>query len=151
MANIGEQNGGGEQEGERYGLGDNDERSVRVEVACIPGETAAEGGQIEGCRSGADYPRQRRPRLSRAAAVAVQQMAALGAHRSELERHPVQRLFLAGSIARPVNGKNRNVAVTCVAHRLAQIIWLLLKEQRPYTETAPKRGRRLSRIVPNPK
>ena len=34
-------------------------------------------------------------------------------------------------------GKNRNVAVTVVAHRLGQIIWLLLTEQRPYTETAP--------------
>ena len=34
-------------------------------------------------------------------------------------------------------GKNKNVAITMVAHRLGQIIWLLLSEKRPYTETAP--------------
>ncbi len=34
-------------------------------------------------------------------------------------------------------GKNKNVAITLVAHRLAKIIWLLLTEQRPYTEAAP--------------
>lgn len=34
-------------------------------------------------------------------------------------------------------GKNRNVAVTVVAHRLAQLIWRCLREQRPYTEAAP--------------
>jgi transposase len=37
-------------------------------------------------------------------------------------------------------GKNRNVAVTCVAHRLCQIIWLLLTEKRPYAETLPDRS-----------
>jgi transposase len=36
-------------------------------------------------------------------------------------------------------GKNKNVAISCVAHRLAKIIWLLLKEQRPYTEAAPEK------------
>ncbi len=34
-------------------------------------------------------------------------------------------------------GKNKNVAITVVAHRMAKIIWLLLNEQRPYTETLP--------------
>lgn len=37
-------------------------------------------------------------------------------------------------------GKNKNVAITCVAHRLAKIIWLLLQENRPYTETFPDRS-----------
>jgi len=37
-------------------------------------------------------------------------------------------------------GKNKNVAITVVAHRMAKIIWLLLKEQRPYTETLPDRS-----------
>jgi transposase len=37
-------------------------------------------------------------------------------------------------------GKNKNVAITQVAHRLCQIIWLLLTEQRPYTETLPDRS-----------
>lgn len=47
-----------------------------------------------------------------------------------------------GSIYRSAcaRGKNRNVAVTCVAHRLCQIIWLLLTEQRPYTEALPDRS-----------
>jgi transposase len=39
-----------------------------------------------------------------------------------------------------VRGKNKNVAITCVAHRLGQIIWLLLTEKRPYTETLPDRS-----------
>jgi transposase len=37
-------------------------------------------------------------------------------------------------------GKNKNVAITCVAHRLCKIIWLLLTEKRPYTETLPDRS-----------
>jgi len=37
-------------------------------------------------------------------------------------------------------GKNKNIAITMVAHRMAKIIWLLLKEQRPYTETLPDRS-----------
>jgi len=37
-------------------------------------------------------------------------------------------------------GKNKNVAITCVAHRLGKIIWLLLTEKRPYTETLPDRS-----------
>jgi transposase len=37
-------------------------------------------------------------------------------------------------------GKSNNVAITCVAHRLAKIIWLLLAENRPYTETFPDRS-----------
>jgi transposase len=37
-------------------------------------------------------------------------------------------------------GKNRNVAISVVAHRLVKIIWLLLREQRPYTETLPDRS-----------
>jgi transposase len=37
-------------------------------------------------------------------------------------------------------GKNRNVAVTMVAHRLCKMIWLLLNEKRPYTETFPDRS-----------
>ncbi|PYK35042.1 MAG: hypothetical protein DME54_06100 [Verrucomicrobia bacterium] len=37
-------------------------------------------------------------------------------------------------------GKNKNVAITVVAHRMAKIIWLLLNEQRPYTETLPDRS-----------
>jgi hypothetical protein len=32
------------------------------------------------------------------------------------------------------------VAVTCVAHRLCQIIWLLLTEKRPYVEILPDRS-----------
>ena len=38
------------------------------------------------------------------------------------------------------HGKNKNVAITMVAHRLAKIIWLLLTEKRPYTETFPDRS-----------
>jgi transposase len=34
-------------------------------------------------------------------------------------------------------GKNRNVAITVVAHRIAVIIWRCLREGRPYTETSP--------------
>jgi transposase len=47
-----------------------------------------------------------------------------------------------GSIYRAARerGKNANVAVTCVAHRLCQILWLLLTEKRPYTETLPDRS-----------
>lgn len=37
-------------------------------------------------------------------------------------------------------GKNKNVAITMAAHRLCQIIWLLLTEKRPYTETFPDRS-----------
>ncbi len=37
-------------------------------------------------------------------------------------------------------GKNKNIAITMVAHRMAKIIWLLLREQRPYTETLPDRS-----------
>jgi transposase len=37
-------------------------------------------------------------------------------------------------------GKNKHVAITMVAHRMAKIIWLLLKEKRPYTETFPDRS-----------
>src|SRR5438034_2263826 len=37
-------------------------------------------------------------------------------------------------------GKNKNVAITMVAHRMVKIIWLLLSEQRPYTETLPDRS-----------
>jgi transposase len=47
-----------------------------------------------------------------------------------------------GSIYRAARdrGKNKNVAITMVAHRLAKIIWLLLTEKRPYTETLPDRS-----------
>lgn len=47
-----------------------------------------------------------------------------------------------GSIYRNARarGKNRNVAISTVAHRLARIIWLLLKEKRPYTENFPDRS-----------
>ena len=43
-----------------------------------------------------------------------------------------------GSIYRAARdrGENKNVAITMVAHRLCQIIWLLLTEKRPYTKTA---------------
>ena len=34
-------------------------------------------------------------------------------------------------------GKNRNVAVTMVAHRLAVLLWRCLREGRPYTEAMP--------------
>jgi Transposase and inactivated derivatives len=37
-------------------------------------------------------------------------------------------------------GKNKNVAITCVAHHLCRIIWLLLTEKRPYTEAFPDRS-----------
>lgn len=37
-------------------------------------------------------------------------------------------------------GKNKNIAITMVAHRMVKIIWLLLKEQRPYTEALPDRS-----------
>jgi transposase len=37
-------------------------------------------------------------------------------------------------------GKNRNVAISAVAHRMVKIIWPLLKEKRPYTETFPDRS-----------
>jgi transposase len=37
-------------------------------------------------------------------------------------------------------GKNKNIAITLVAHRMVKIIWLLLKERRPYTETLPDRS-----------
>jgi transposase len=47
-----------------------------------------------------------------------------------------------GSIyqAARARGKNPNLAATCVAHRLGQIIWRLLTEKRPYTETLPDRS-----------
>lgn len=47
-----------------------------------------------------------------------------------------------GSIYRGAceRGKNKNVAITMVAHRLCQIIWLLLKEKRVYTEAMPARN-----------
>lgn len=47
-----------------------------------------------------------------------------------------------GSIYRAARqrGKNKIVAITCVAHRLAKIIWLLLTEKRPYAETFPDRS-----------
>jgi hypothetical protein len=38
------------------------------------------------------------------------------------------------------HGKNMHVAITMVAHRVVKIIWLLLKEKRPYTETLPDRS-----------
>ncbi len=37
-------------------------------------------------------------------------------------------------------GKNKNIAITMVAHRMIKIIWLLLTEERPYTETLPDRS-----------
>jgi transposase len=37
-------------------------------------------------------------------------------------------------------GKDKNVAITHVAHRMVKIIWLLLNEQRPYTEALPDRS-----------
>jgi transposase len=37
-------------------------------------------------------------------------------------------------------GKNKNIAITTVAHRMVKIIWLLLKERRPYTEILPDRS-----------
>jgi transposase len=48
-----------------------------------------------------------------------------------------------GSIYRAARerGKNQNVAITMVAHRLCQIIWLMLREQRPYVEAAPMNQR----------
>jgi transposase len=47
-----------------------------------------------------------------------------------------------GSIYRSARGrgKNKNIAITLVAHRMVKIIWLLLKEKRPYTETLPDRS-----------
>jgi len=36
--------------------------------------------------------------------------------------------------------KDKNIAITMVAHRMVKIIWLLLTEQRPYTETLPDRS-----------
>jgi transposase len=36
-------------------------------------------------------------------------------------------------------GKNRNVAITVVAHRIAQIIWHCLVENRPYAEAMPSK------------
>jgi transposase len=47
-----------------------------------------------------------------------------------------------GSIYRcaRARGKNRNIAITLVAHRMVKIIWLLLTQQRPYTETLPDRS-----------
>jgi transposase len=47
-----------------------------------------------------------------------------------------------GGIYRNVRArcKNKNVAITVVAHRMAKIIWLLLNKQRPYTETLPDRS-----------
>jgi transposase len=37
-------------------------------------------------------------------------------------------------------GKNKNIAITMVAHRMTKIIWLLLNQQRPYTENLPDRS-----------
>jgi transposase len=37
-------------------------------------------------------------------------------------------------------GKNKNVAITMAAHRMAKIIWLLLTQERPYTEILPDRS-----------
>src|SRR5438132_3609395 len=47
-----------------------------------------------------------------------------------------------GSIYRcaRARGKNKNIAITMVAHRMIKIIWLLLTERRPYTETLPDRS-----------
>jgi transposase len=47
-----------------------------------------------------------------------------------------------GSIYRcaRARGKNKNIAITLVAHRMVKIIWLLLTQQRPYTETLPDRS-----------
>jgi len=47
-----------------------------------------------------------------------------------------------GSIYRcaRARGKNKNIAITMVAHRIIKIIWLLLAERRPYTETLPDRS-----------
>ncbi len=47
-----------------------------------------------------------------------------------------------GSIYRcaRARGKNKNIAITMVAHRMVKIIRLLLTEKRPYTETLPDRS-----------
>jgi transposase len=44
-------------------------------------------------------------------------------------------------------GKNKNIAITHVAHRMAKIIWLLLTEQRPYTENLPDRSQEQVTVV----
>src|SRR6266446_8105633 len=48
-------------------------------------------------------------------------------------------------------GKNKHVAITMVAHRMAKIIWLLLKEKRPYTETLPDRSEDQVTVAPRRK
>jgi transposase len=45
-------------------------------------------------------------------------------------------------------GKNKNIAITMVAHRMAKIIWLLLQERRPYTETLPDRSAEQVTVAP---
>jgi transposase len=49
-----------------------------------------------------------------------------------------------------LRGKNKNIAITHVAHRLAQIIWLLLTQKRPYTETLPDRSADKVTVVVSP-
>ena len=45
-------------------------------------------------------------------------------------------------------GKNKNVTITMVAHRMAKIIWLLLMQKRPYTETLPDRSEEGLTVTP---
>ncbi len=58
-----------------------------------------------------------------------------------------------GSIYRcaRARGKNKNIAITLVAHRMVKIIWLLLTQQRPYTETLPDRSADGMTVVVRPK
>jgi transposase len=49
------------------------------------------------------------------------------------------------------HGKNKQVAITMVAHRMVKIIWLLLKEKRPYTETLPDRSEEQVTVAPRRK
>jgi transposase len=48
-------------------------------------------------------------------------------------------------------GKNKNIAITMVAHRMVKIIWLLLTQKRPYTETLPDRSEEQLTVVRRPK
>src|ERR1700751_3059847 len=54
-----------------------------------------------------------------------------------------------GSIYRcaRARGKNKNIAIPLVAHRMVKIIWLLLTQQRPYTETLPDRSEEQMTVV----
>ena len=107
----------------RAGRGDRPDRALSEcrQALCLRGRRAHD-------------PQLRRQDLARPTAALVQQMAALGAHRSELGRHRLLALLWRHLPAHRQRGKKANTGILIVARRMCRIVWHLPSEQRDFEQ-----------------